>query len=137
MSSFKQPCKNIRFFENTNDSRQGAYWLALLAYISYGPPPPYECDSLTQVYILNLCTFKVSPSGRFENSVGQTENGPKLLRDHFLGFSVKQNLKKIESKHFQIVPPPLTLAKTVPKSYLTDISGIFQSYVSQMSDQLF
>ena len=35
------------------------------------------------VYILDLCTFKASPLGRFENCSGQTKNVPKLLRDPF------------------------------------------------------
>ena len=31
---------------------------------------------------------------------------------------------------FEIVAPPRTLAKTVPKLYLTDTLGLFQSYIS-------
>ena len=53
------------------------YW-----YTFHMVPYPHIWISLF-VYILDLCTFKVSPSGRFENCAGRTENVPKLLRDPF------------------------------------------------------
>ena len=43
------------------------------------------------------------------------------------------NLGKIWNvDNFEILAPPLTLAKTVLKSYLTDTAGLFQSYISHI-----
>ena len=43
------------------------------------------------------------------------------------------NLGKIWNvDYFDIVAPPLTLAKTIPKSYQTDTWGLFHSYIGQI-----
>ena len=45
----------------------------------------------------------------------------------------RQKLGKIWNvDYFDIVAPPLTLAKTVPKSYQTDIWGLFYSYIGHI-----